>query len=294
MADLSRRQFIGKGSIGVAAGVAALTLGPQGAIAEAATGAQRNAPVDRSEATANEPIVAYVKQGARGEVRLMVGSQEIVHRDADLARRIIRASKTVRTPASRKEPTYVIAPRGAGHLERPRRRQHRSLRVREPRQPEWVTILANFIPLEFRRPAAPTSSSSATTSPTTSTCRTTAPGHDITYRFRFRTTCRTRRRSCTTRARSIPQQPQLEPAAVLLGHEDPAAATRTCWRRAWRAPRSTSARGRPPTTTSLATAAIHTLNSGEVVFAGQRNEGFFVDLGSIFDLGTFGRSRTCT
>jgi hypothetical protein len=62
MADLSRRQFIGKGSIGVAAGVAALTLGPQGAIAEAATGGERNAPIDRSKATADEPIVAYEKQ----------------------------------------------------------------------------------------------------------------------------------------------------------------------------------------------------------------------------------------
>ena len=45
-------------------------------------------------------------------------------------------------------------------------------------------------------------------------------------------------------------------------------------------PRST------PSYASLADAAVHTLRSGEVVFAGQRNEGFFVDLGSIFDLGT--------
>jgi Domain of unknown function (DUF4331) len=30
---------------------------------------------------------------------------------------------------------------------------------------------------------------------------------------------------------------------------------------------------------------VHTLSSGEVVFAGQRNDPFFVDLGSIFDLG---------
>ena len=30
---------------------------------------------------------------------------------------------------------------------------------------------------------------------------------------------------------------------------------------------------------------MHALDSGEVVFAGQRNEGFYVDLGSIFDLG---------
>jgi nitrous oxide reductase len=93
MADLSRRQFIGKGSIGVAAGVAALTIGSQGAIAEAATRAEKDAPVDPSEATADEPVVAYVKQGAHGEVRVMVGSREVVHKDAELARRIIRASK---------------------------------------------------------------------------------------------------------------------------------------------------------------------------------------------------------
>lgn len=37
---------------------------------------------------------------------------------------------------------------------------------------------------------------------------------------------------------------------------------------------------------ALASAAVHTLPTGETVFAGQREEGFFVDLGSIFDLGT--------
>ncbi|MGD0980489.1 MAG: DUF4331 domain-containing protein [Solirubrobacteraceae bacterium] len=44
-------------------------------------------------------------------------------------------------------------------------------------------------------------------------------------------------------------------------------------------PRST------PNYEALADAAVHTLSSGEVVFAGQRNDPFFVDLGSIFDLG---------
>jgi hypothetical protein len=44
-------------------------------------------------------------------------------------------------------------------------------------------------------------------------------------------------------------------------------------------PRST------PNYSSLAQAAITTLSSGETVFAGQRAEGFYVDLGSIFDLG---------
>jgi len=44
-------------------------------------------------------------------------------------------------------------------------------------------------------------------------------------------------------------------------------------------PRST------PDYASLAAAAVHTLPGGVKVFAGQRREGFFVDLGSIFDLG---------
>jgi hypothetical protein len=44
-------------------------------------------------------------------------------------------------------------------------------------------------------------------------------------------------------------------------------------------PRST------PKYEALAEAAVHSLSSGETVFAGQRNDGFFVDLGGIFDLG---------
>jgi hypothetical protein len=44
-------------------------------------------------------------------------------------------------------------------------------------------------------------------------------------------------------------------------------------------PRST------PNYAALASAAVQTLPTGEKVFAGQRNDGFFVDLGAIFDLG---------
>ena len=43
-------------------------------------------------------------------------------------------------------------------------------------------------------------------------------------------------------------------------------------------PRST------PSYDALAAAAVHQLSTGETVFAGQRNDGFFVDLGSVFDL----------
>ena len=45
-------------------------------------------------------------------------------------------------------------------------------------------------------------------------------------------------------------------------------------------PRST------PNYADLANAAVNTLSDGSTVFAGQRDEAFYVDLGSIFDLGT--------
>ena len=41
----------------------------------------------------------------------------------------------------------------------------------------------------------------------------------------------------------------------------------------------------PSYATNLAQPAVHTLSDGSAVFAGQRAEGFYVDLGSIFDLG---------
>ncbi|WIG61355.1 MAG: hypothetical protein OJF49_004103 [Ktedonobacterales bacterium] len=41
-----------------------------------------------------------------------------------------------------------------------------------------------------------------------------------------------------------------------------------------------------PNYPALAQAAVHRLTSGETVFAGQRAEGFYVDLGAIFDLAT--------
>jgi hypothetical protein len=43
--------------------------------------------------------------------------------------------------------------------------------------------------------------------------------------------------------------------------------------------------GSTPNYTKLAGQAIHSLGSGRTVFAGQRLEGFYVDLGAIFDLG---------
>jgi hypothetical protein len=93
MSDLSRREFLRKGSLGVAAGVVAAELATNVGIAKAVTTHGGEAASSSTDETATEPVVAYVKQGSRGEVRVMVGSREIVHRDAELARRILRAAR---------------------------------------------------------------------------------------------------------------------------------------------------------------------------------------------------------
>jgi anaerobic selenocysteine-containing dehydrogenase len=92
MDDLSRRDFLKRGSAGVALGAIAIGSGATIADAVAANAKEKPASGGAAPAEASEPIVAYVKKGAHGEVRLMVGDQEVVHRDADLARRIIRAA----------------------------------------------------------------------------------------------------------------------------------------------------------------------------------------------------------
>jgi anaerobic selenocysteine-containing dehydrogenase len=95
MDDLTRRDFLKRGSVGVAAGAIVLGAGSTLANAVAANAEERNASGTKGAdqtATTSEPIVAYVRRGAHGEVRLMVGELEVVQHDADLARRIIRAA----------------------------------------------------------------------------------------------------------------------------------------------------------------------------------------------------------
>jgi len=95
MDDLTRRDFLKRGSVGVAAGAMVLGAGPTLANAVAANAEERaTASMKGADqpATTSEPIVAYVRRGVHGEVRLMVGEHEIVHHDTDLARRIIRAA----------------------------------------------------------------------------------------------------------------------------------------------------------------------------------------------------------
>jgi hypothetical protein len=92
MEDLSRRQFLTRASAGVAASVAAASglsavsglVGP--ALAEAAE-------PEADLSGVGHPVVAYVTDGSAGEVTVLVGTQEIVTRDGQLAARMLRAAR---------------------------------------------------------------------------------------------------------------------------------------------------------------------------------------------------------
>jgi hypothetical protein len=88
MDALNRRGFLK--SAGVAAGTAAV-LGAPG-IAQAATeeGAQ---VVEHPGAVAKQPVVVYVRDGARGEITVMHGTRATTYRDRGLVRRILKAAK---------------------------------------------------------------------------------------------------------------------------------------------------------------------------------------------------------
>jgi poly(3-hydroxybutyrate) depolymerase len=91
VSDLSRRQFLKKSSVGVVAVAAAIGRLAGMQPADAHTRKDR-ASSSKAVAAASDPIVAYVQPGAR-EVTVMVGTREVVHRDPELVRRILKAAK---------------------------------------------------------------------------------------------------------------------------------------------------------------------------------------------------------
>ena len=110
---------------------------------------------------------------------------------------------------------------------------------------------------------------------------------DITYRFKFKT------RTQAKNFAGIPTYPVQRRSGHDPQRREPArqadlqrrAQRRRDRRRPADARRPTSARDRPRTTLRTAAQAVHSLKYGTKVFAGQRDDAFFVDLGSIFDLG---------
>jgi hypothetical protein len=92
---LDRRSFL-QTSAGAAAGVAVVATGPKLAAAVLA-GASNTAPVAAvikpSGPPPPETVMAYIRDGARGEVTVMSGTRETTYRDLALTKRLIDAAR---------------------------------------------------------------------------------------------------------------------------------------------------------------------------------------------------------
>ena len=92
MKKLTRRRFFKQTSIGVATvGVLGAGLAAVPRLTAIAAPAGTSA-ANTSSAALSEPLVAYVRNPATGEVGLLVGSREIVYRDPDLVSHLLKAA----------------------------------------------------------------------------------------------------------------------------------------------------------------------------------------------------------
>ena len=92
MSEIDRRTFI-KRSAGIAGAAAVGAVAAQSSVAALASPRKKAEKAEHAEAQAGEPVVAYVRGGSRGEVTIMAGDRETVHRDPELVRRLLRAAK---------------------------------------------------------------------------------------------------------------------------------------------------------------------------------------------------------
>ncbi|MDQ2744487.1 MAG: hypothetical protein M3Z66_19645 [Chloroflexota bacterium] len=88
MAQLTRKGFLAKTSMGTAAIGAAMTVP---GIIDAAP-ADAASELTLSERELGGPLVAHVRNLKTGEIALMVGTREIVYRDPQFVRRLVRAA----------------------------------------------------------------------------------------------------------------------------------------------------------------------------------------------------------
>src|SRR2546427_8946642 len=155
-----------------------------------------------------------------------------------------------------------------------------------PDKPNTVTILANFIPLEYPPGGPNFFEFGDDVTYAIHISNDTRPDADITYRFRFHTSLQNNK----TFLYNTGQITSLDSAnwnrrQFYRVAKDVRGGGHTVLGEGLACPPCNVGHRSIPDYPSLAEAAVHTLDSGEVVFAGQRNEGFYVDLGSIFDLG---------
>ena len=90
MSDLTRRGFLKRGAAAGAVSVGGLAVGP--GLAAAVLGAAGLSAAELAKQTNGEPVVAYVRDAASGEVAVIAGEKEIAVHDPELVRRLLKAS----------------------------------------------------------------------------------------------------------------------------------------------------------------------------------------------------------
>ena len=154
-----------------------------------------------------------------------------------------------------------------------------------PDKPGTVTILANFIPLEYPPGGPNFFEFGDDVSYAIHISNDTNPDSDITYRFQFKTELRDRSTFLYNTGQILSldspnwNRRQFYSVSRTTGGKTKTLATNVPCPPCNVGPRSI------PHYAPLASAAVTSLPGGVTVFAGQRSEGFYVDLGSIFDLG---------
>ena len=98
MPGLSRRSFLGRSSLALAAGGIATALPGLGSILEAAPAEAPEIDGAASEgegevADLSSPMIAHVKDLRTGEISVYRGEQEVSFKDPGLAARLYRASR---------------------------------------------------------------------------------------------------------------------------------------------------------------------------------------------------------
>jgi hypothetical protein len=101
MSELSRRTFLTKGSLAVAAGTVAASVPGLGSVLSATEAAAPEAPeltgaASDAEITAADlgtPLVAHIKDLQSGQISLYQGEREITYHDPVVAARLFRAAR---------------------------------------------------------------------------------------------------------------------------------------------------------------------------------------------------------
>lgn len=86
MAKLTRQALLTQATVGAATMGALMTV-PALATAQAASEGRA------TELAAHEPLMAYVRDAAKGEIAVLVGTREVIVRDHEMVKRLVKATR---------------------------------------------------------------------------------------------------------------------------------------------------------------------------------------------------------